>query len=111
MSKPVAKKGVKKKYSIFNPSPKLLKTLKEIYQNDSGTVTYVFCTERVDLSDPNFPNGKDIIVKTNQCSPLNRQMFFKEIKGVTVKRTPQEVLEVLDSIRWDLGASYFIVNS
>jgi len=105
------KKKVKKKYSIFNPSPKLLKTLKSMYENLGGTVTYVFCEEKLDFSDPEFPLGKVVIEKSSLSANINKHVFFEEVRGgKLVKRTPQEIIHVFETTRHDLGATYFIIS-
>ncbi len=103
-------KRVKRKYSTFNPSPKLLKTLKNIFAMNGGTVSYVFCEERITFEDEKFPNGKYITVKTSLSCPINPKILYKEVRGILMKRTPQEILKVFEDTKHDLGASYFIIG-
>lgn len=103
-------KGNRKKYSISNPSPKLLKTLKRMYESLGGTVTYIFVQEDIDFSDPKFPLGKTVFTKSSLSSNINRDVFFDEIRGKLVRRTPQEIIHVFETTRHDLGANYFIIS-
>lgn len=102
-------KRIKKKYSIFNPSPRLLQTLKKISMNQGGTVSYVFVEERIRFTKKH-PKGETYKVKSSTSSPINPESFYKEVRGKLYRRSPQEMLELFEDIRHDLGASYFVIN-
>jgi hypothetical protein len=104
-----SKKGAKEKYSIQNPSPRLLKTLQTIHKNQGGTVTYVFIQERIKFTKQS-PLGITVKHKSSTSAPISPLVFQKEVKGKLVRRSPQEVLDVFQDTANDIGASYFIIS-
>lgn len=84
----------------------LLKALKNVYFNQGGTVSYIFVHERTIFTDK-YPLGKTIKLRSSTVAPINTAMFIKENGS---KRSPQEVLEVFQTTKDDMGASYFIIN-
>lgn len=102
-------KGSKEKYSIQNPSPRLLKTLEQIQLNQGGAINYVFVEERTEFTKK-FPKGRIIKLKSTTAAPINSAMFYKEVRGKLYKRTYQEILQVFEDTRDDLGAAYFVIS-
>lgn len=101
----------KRKHSTFNPSPELLQTLKDIFNKRYGTVTYVFCTPRVDLSNrKKYPEGRVYTHESKICAPINPASFYKDIKGKVIPKTPQEFLQMFKDTKEDLCATYFVIE-
>ena len=77
--------------------------------NQSGTVSYIFVTERIEFPTTH-PKGKVVKMKSTISAPINTACFYKEIRGKRYKRSLQELLQLFDDTAWDMGASYFIVS-
>lgn len=77
--------------------------------NQSGTISYIFVTERIEFPSTH-PKGKVVRIKTTTSSPINPHCFYKEIRGKRYKRSLQELLQLFDDTAHDMGASYFIVS-
>ena len=107
-----------KKNSIAVSSPKLLQALQKMLRNESGTVSYIFVSER--YKKTNFINKKGdkdfflepIQVKSTQHCNIGPEALISnnpKVKPGTPK-TQEELVEMLHSMKWDLGADYFIVD-
>ena len=99
-------------------SPRLLQALKKLYSNEGGSVSFVFITERFERK--NFINKKGekdfflepIQVKSTQHCNIGPEALISnnpKVKPGTPK-TYEELVEMFHSIKWDLGADYFIVD-
>lgn len=99
-------KGSPKK-SKTTLSPGLLQALKKIYLMNGGTITYVFTEERIDFTNPKYPNGENIENKTHLTSPINSCILYNENGS---KKSPQDIVLLFEDTKNDLGASYFIIN-
>lgn len=90
-------------------SPVILKSLQNIFRGEPGSVTYVFQHPRIKFTEEE-PKG----VQYNELSMLNTKIqpsiIMKESRGKLYKRTAQEVLEVFEDTKNDLGAAYFILG-
>ncbi len=106
------------KKSKESSSPRLLQALNKLVKNEGGSVSYVFVTERFERK--NFINkrgDKDfflepIKVKSTQHCSIGPEALISnnpKVKPGTPK-TIEELIEMFHSIKWDLGADYFIVD-
>ena len=106
------------KDSSKGSSPRLLQALKKLHSNGGGSVSYVFVTERFERK--NFINKKGEkdfflepvqIKSTLHCSVGPEALISNnpKVKPGTPK-TLEELIEMFHSIKWDLGADYFIVD-
>jgi hypothetical protein len=84
-------------YSVENPSPKLINTLKDMLETEDGTISYHFVRHE---------NGERKVSST--YNELNRQCFFNDKERR--KKTPLELLELFQDLANDRGASYFVVE-
>ena len=104
------KKSIKQKDSKFDAGKaKVLKILQNLYSNGTGSISYVFVTERVIFTKEN-PLGEVIKVKTTQHTDISNAVFYEVENGKTVRRSFEEVLKVFEDTKHDLGASYFIIG-
>lgn len=106
------------KHSSSASSPRLLQALKKLYSNEGGSVSFVFITERFERK--NFINKKGekdfflepIQVKSTQYCNIGPEALISnnpKVKPGTPK-TLEELIEMFHSIKWDLGADYFIID-
>ena len=106
------------KHSSSVSSPRLLQALKKLHSNGGSSVSYVFITERFERK--NFINKKGEkdffleplqIKSTLHCSVGPEALISNnpKVKPGTPK-TLEELIEMFHSIKWDLGADYFIVD-
>ena len=106
------------KKSKESSSPRLLQALKKLYSNEGGSVSFVFITERFERK--NFINKKGekdfflepIQVKSTQHCNIGPEALISnnpKVKTGTPK-TQEELIDMLHSMKWDLGADYFIVD-
>jgi len=109
-------KIINKKDSVVNnsnykSSPKLLQTLQNTLNsnNEGGTISYVFLTERY-IFNKEFPNGKKHFSKFIRHSPINREILYKSEKEKLIKRTLPEILQIFENTKDDIGAKYYIIN-
>jgi len=109
MSTSPIKKSFRKKNSTPKLSSKLLKALQEIRYNLGGVVSYVFVEERIKFTGEH-PKGILYGRESTLSMPINEAMFQKEIKGKLHKRTLEEIVEVFETTKDDLGATYFIIS-
>ena len=99
------------------PSSKLLQALNKLLRNEGGSVSYVFITERYQRK--NFINKKGekdfflepIQIKSTVHSNISREsLFSNNPKRYGELKSPEELLDMFHSIKWDLGASYFVLD-
>lgn len=88
---------------------KVLKILQKLYNGDGGTISYVFFTERIRFTKEN-PLGEIYRIKSTQHSDINSNVFYKLENNRVVRRSFEEVLQVFEDTKDDLGASYFIIG-
>ena len=74
-----------------------------------GSISYITLTERIRFTKEH-PNGEIYHNKSVLYSNINPEVFFKVENNRRMRRSPQEVLEVFESIKIDLGASYYIIG-
>ena len=92
----------------------VLETLEKIRQNGSGTVSYVFNTERlIDIQakpgEVNFGATRNHTYMIN--APINKEVFLSSEKSNKVfNKKLTEVLEVFKDTCWDMRASYFVLS-
>lgn len=111
------KPGNYSKNSKVVPSSKLLQALQKLLRNEGGSVSYVFVTER--LSRKNFTNKqgeKDFTMEPSEVrSTLHNNISKEALMSNDPKRygslkTEEELLEMFQSTKVDLGASYFVLD-
>ena len=99
------------------PSTKLLQALNKLLRNEGGSVSYVFITERFERK--NFTNKlgeKDfflepIQIKSTVHSNISREsLFSNNLKRYGELKSAEELLDMFHSIKWDLGASYLVLD-
>ena len=106
------------KDSSKGSSPRLLQALKKLHSNGGGSVSFVFTTERFERK--NFINKKGekdfflepIQVKSTEHCNIGPEALISnnpKVKPGTPK-TQEELVDMLHSMKWDLGADYFIVD-
>lgn len=97
------KKNTVKKSSNGIQSTELLKTLQKAILTLEATVSYVFVSEKIsnvhsnDLKKMNVIEEKSILHVNLPASSL-------------FEKTPNEVIHMLETTKWDLGAKYFIIS-
>ena len=77
--------------------------------NQGGSISYVFVEERIEFTKK-FPKGRTIKLKSTTSAPINSAVFYKEVRGKVSRRTQQEILQVFEDTREDLGAAYFVIS-
>ena len=92
-----------------NKRSKVLQLLHKIFIAKSGTVSYVFLSERVRFTKEN-PNGETYANKSVIHSNINPAIFTKVENGRTYKRSLEEVAKVLEDTCHDLGANYYLID-
>jgi hypothetical protein len=104
------KQSIKPNNSKFDAGKaKVLKILQNLYSNGTGSVSYIFVSERIKFTKEN-PLGEVIKVKTTQHTSISNQVFYKLENNRVVRRSFEEVLKVFEDTKNDLGASYFIIG-
>ena len=94
--------------STSEQSPKLLQTLIKVLAAESGSVTFIFKTERVqNIHVRNLKDMKTIVRESKQHLNINKESLYREDNR---KKSPEELLNMLEDIQWDLGANYFILD-
>lgn len=88
------------KHSSRGISSGLLKALQKLSNNKSGSISYVFVDSRVE----NIHSEK--IVEKKVQSILHNQISEAAIEGKTL----QQLLEMFQTTKNDLGASHFIID-
>ena len=100
------KKG---KYSVKNASngtqsKELLKTLQKIINQNSGSVSYVFVNDRIE--NIHSHKMKELTEKQNKAT------LYVNLSAQAIQdKSPNELITMFETTKWDLGAKYFIVNS
>lgn len=91
----------------------VLEILEKIKENGSGTVSYVFNTERL-VNVRAKPGEKDFGTTRNHTymvnAPINKEVFLSEKSTTVYNKKLTEVLEVFKDTCWDMRASYFIIG-
>lgn len=107
-------KGKVVKKSNDQSSPKLLQALRKIMVNGGGSVSYVFVSNR--FKRKNFVNkeGKlDFVLEPEQIKSVQHVSISAQAlegnKPGTLK-SPQDLIEMFQTTKWDLGADYFILD-
>ena len=102
------------KQSNNQPSSKLLQALRKIMSNGGGSVSYVFIDTR--YKRKNFVNKQgfsDFILEPEEVRAMQHVIISPQSlegqKPGTLK-SPQDLLEMFQTTKWDLGADYFILD-
>ena len=103
------KKVLKPKYSKPETSPKLLQVLKEIQNNNGGSVSYVFVQDRIKFSKE-FPLGEIVQQKSTLYCTINPEIFYKMVEGKKIRKSPQEIIQIFEDTKSDNGASYYVIG-
>lgn len=104
------KKDYVVKNSNYKSSSELLQTLQKVLNdNNGGTISYVFLTERSKFTKE-FPDGKKYFTKFIKHSPINREILFKLDKERLIKRTLSEIIQIFEDTKNDIKANYYIIN-
>lgn len=98
------KKDLTSSGSNNSTSGQLDKKLQKIRFEGGGTISYVFISERIDKE------GNVIHNRSFLHSSINPEVFFKMEGTKKVRRSNDEVLEVFESIKADLGANELIID-
>lgn len=109
MQKNKSKRFVKKDSTHKSSSAKLLQILQRIFNGIGGTISYVFLEERIRFTKE-YPNGEKYFRKSIRHSPINHEVFYKVENGKTTRRSPSEVIEVFETTKNDIGASYYVID-
>ena len=97
------KQNTVKKSSNGIQSTELLKTLQKAILTQEATVSYVFVDERV--ANVHSQDLKDM------TSIETKSMLHVNLPAVSLEnKTPNEVIHMLETTRWDLGAKYFTIS-
>lgn len=98
--------GNKSNKSKFVPSQEMLKSLNAIDPSVGSTVTYVFQTPRTNNRD-----GLDYMHESRMVQALSSSALVTVgATGKKLRRNDVEVCRMLEDIREDIGASFFIIN-
>lgn len=93
-----------KKASNGTQSKELLKTLQKIINQKSGSVSYVFVDERIE--NIHSHKMKELTEKQNKA------MLHVNLNALAIEdKSPNELIRMFETTKWDLGAKYFLVNS
>lgn len=93
-----------KKASNGTQSKELLKTLQKIINQKSGSVSYVFVNERIE--NIHSHKMKELTEKQNKA------MLHVNLNAQAIEdKSPNELIRMFETTKWDLGAKYFLVNS
>jgi hypothetical protein len=102
------KQDKNKEYSVKKSSgtqsKELLKTLQKIILQESGSVSYVFVSERIEKVHSN--KLKDLKERQEKAI-LHVNIDAKAI----VDKSPNELIKMFETTKWDLGAKYFLVEA
>ena len=103
------------KNSKETTSPKLLQALQKMFNNDGGTVSFVFLEDR--LQKRTFVNEKTGLLDytmepVQKQSTLYRTIGVEALKGEKpgTFKSHAELFEMFNTNKNDLGASYFIID-
>ena len=103
-----------KKNSIAVSSTKLLQALQKMLRNESGTVSYIFVSER--YKKTNFINkkgDKDFFLEPIQVKSIQHvNVGLEALKGKepNTLKSPEELALMFHTIKTDLGAAYFTID-
>lgn len=113
MSLDINKRKTAKK-SNSQPSTKLLQALKKIMSNGGGSVSYIFVSNR--YKRKNFVDKKghmDFVLEPEEIRAMQHVIISPQAlegnKPGTLK-SPQDLIEMFQTTKWDLGADYFILD-
>ena len=102
------------KQSNSESSPKLLQALQKIMKNGGGSVSYIFISNR--FKRRNFVNKQgyaDFVLEPQQVKAVQHMSISTQAlegqKPGTLK-SPQDLIDMFQSTKWDLGADYFILD-
>ena len=102
------------KQSKETTSPKLLQALRKIMLNGGGSVSYIFVSNR--YKRKNFVNKQgfsDFILEPEEVRAMQHVIISPQSlegnKPGTLK-SPQDLLEMFQTTKWDLGADYFVLD-
>lgn len=87
----------------------VLKVLQKFSKDNTGTISYIFLEERI-IFTPENPEGIIVQTKSTLHSDINNAVFMKYDNGKEYRRSSEEVYQVFEDTRHDLGADYFIIN-
>ena len=103
------------KNSKETTSPKLLKALQKMFNNDGGTVSFVFLEDR--LQKRTFVNEKTGLLDytmepVQKQSTLYRTIGIEALRGENTGsfKSHAELFVMFNTNKNDLGASYFIID-
>lgn len=102
------------KQSNNDSSPKLLQALQKIIRNGGGSVSYIFISNR--FKRKNFVNKQgfsDFILEPEQVKAVQHiNISTQALEGVKpgTMKSPQDLIEMFQTTKWDLGADYFILD-
>ena len=97
------KQNTVKKLSNGIQSTELLKTLQKAILTLEATVSYVFVDERISNVHSNDLKKMETLE--------NKAMLHVNLPAASLEgKTPNEVVHMLETTRWDLGAKYFIIS-
>ena len=101
-------KQTSKNKSIRGLSPKLLQTLQKLLANKSGSISYVFVSEKTKKVLIEGGEYKEEPIKTILYTRIGPEMLVGDKPGTL--KSEEDLLNLFHSIKHDLGASYFIVD-
>lgn len=102
--------GNKSNKSKFVPSSEMLKSLQLVDPTVGSTVTYVFQTPRIKYNKENT-NGLEYKHESRMVQALSSSALVSVgSTGKKLRRNDVEVCRMLEDIREDLCATYFIIN-
>lgn len=102
------KQNKNKQYSVKKSSggqsKELLKTLQKMIAQKSGSVAYHFVSERIDNIHSHDPKDLEGVQKK---SVLHVSLGHQAID----EKTPNDLIQMFETTKWDLGAKYFTVGA
>lgn len=97
------KQNTVKKLSNGIQSTELLKTLQKAILTLEATVSYVFVSETIQNIHSNDLKKMNVVEE--------KSMLHVNLPSASLEdKTPNEVVHMLETTRWDLGAKYFIIS-
>ena len=94
------------KKSSGGQSKELLKTLQKVLLTEEGTVSYYFEEYRVE--NIHSQNPKE--VKRESILHVNLTPESLRSSRPGEKKTPNEMIHMLETTKWDLGATRFVIH-
>lgn len=96
-------KNSKNKYSVKKSSgvqsTQMLKLLQKAIATKEASVSYIFVNERIDLNSPDMDTYEEV-------SRLHVNLPAEALE----KKTPNDIIRMLETTKSDLGANYFILS-